>query len=233
MGPARAARDGRDSIDQGECLGEVVDVRGSGDDLERGLMFVADQVVLAVRLPLVDLSRNNQANRSVKWCCQSHHGSRRWATKDHRSSSASLPRGQPRKRSRDRRSTVRCRRATWARAMTPWRRTSGFSASNALPTRGRIASASAWLRASAITATPTSGSPRLNAASTSSGRSIQRSVEPSCQFRKGAGCPGAAELRCFRSIEAGKGSVPCRNGTKNSVRRARAARFRHDKRSGF
>jgi len=47
--PARsagAAGDGWDAVDQGEGLGDVVDVGRSGDDLERGALAVADQVVL-------------------------------------------------------------------------------------------------------------------------------------------------------------------------------------------
>lgn len=52
-----AACDGRDSIDQGEGLSDVVHVRRSRDDLERGAASVADQVVLAARLPPVDRRR--------------------------------------------------------------------------------------------------------------------------------------------------------------------------------
>lgn len=44
---------GRDAIDQGEGLGDVVDVGGGGDDLEWGAASVADQVVFAARLPSV------------------------------------------------------------------------------------------------------------------------------------------------------------------------------------
>lgn len=56
-GPARAAGDGRDAIDQGEGLGDVADVGSGGDDLERGASYVADQVVLAARFPPVDRRR--------------------------------------------------------------------------------------------------------------------------------------------------------------------------------
>lgn len=53
-GPAGAAGDGRDAVDQGEGLGDVVDVGRGRDDLERGAASLADQVVFAARLPPVD-----------------------------------------------------------------------------------------------------------------------------------------------------------------------------------
>ncbi len=56
-GPAGAACDGWDAVDQGEGLGDVVDVGRGGDDFERGAASVADQVVLAARLPPVDRLR--------------------------------------------------------------------------------------------------------------------------------------------------------------------------------
>ena len=56
-GTAGAARDGRDAVDQGEGLGDVVDVGRGRDDLERGAASVADQVVFAARLPPVDRRR--------------------------------------------------------------------------------------------------------------------------------------------------------------------------------
>lgn len=46
--------DGRDAIDQGQGLRDVVDVGRSGDDLERRTSAVADQMVLTARLPAVD-----------------------------------------------------------------------------------------------------------------------------------------------------------------------------------
>lgn len=55
--PAGAARDGRDAIDQGEGLGDVVDVCRGRDDLKRSAASVADQVVFAARLPPVDRRR--------------------------------------------------------------------------------------------------------------------------------------------------------------------------------
>lgn len=58
--PSRAAGatcDGRDAVDQGEGLGDVVDVGRGGDDLQRGAMSVADQMMLAARLPPVDRRR--------------------------------------------------------------------------------------------------------------------------------------------------------------------------------
>jgi hypothetical protein len=51
--PGRPATGGM-RVDQGEGLGDVDDVRRGGDDLERGAASVADQVVLAARLPAVD-----------------------------------------------------------------------------------------------------------------------------------------------------------------------------------
>lgn len=56
-GPAGAARDRWDAVDQGEGLGDVVDVRCGGNDLEWGSVSVADQVVFAARLPPVDRRR--------------------------------------------------------------------------------------------------------------------------------------------------------------------------------
>lgn len=56
-GSAGAARDGWDAVDQGEGLGDVVDVGRSSDDLELGAASVADQVVFAARLPPVDRRR--------------------------------------------------------------------------------------------------------------------------------------------------------------------------------
>ncbi len=55
--PSGAARDERDAGDQGEGLGDVVDVRRGGDDLERGAATVADQVVFAAGLAPVDRRR--------------------------------------------------------------------------------------------------------------------------------------------------------------------------------
>ncbi len=43
-----------DAVDQGEGLGDVVDVRCGGDDVQRGAASVADQVVFAARLAPVD-----------------------------------------------------------------------------------------------------------------------------------------------------------------------------------
>lgn len=56
-GSARAAGDGRDAVDQGEGLGDVVDVGRSADDLERGPASVAGQMVFAARPPSVDRRR--------------------------------------------------------------------------------------------------------------------------------------------------------------------------------
>jgi predicted alpha-1,6-mannanase (GH76 family) len=56
-GVADAAGDGRDGVDQGEGLGDIVGVRRRGDDLERGAVAVADQVVLAAALAAVDRRR--------------------------------------------------------------------------------------------------------------------------------------------------------------------------------
>ena len=56
-GPAWAACDGRDAVDQGEGLGDVVDVCRGRDDLERSAASVADQVVFAARLAPVDRRR--------------------------------------------------------------------------------------------------------------------------------------------------------------------------------
>lgn len=52
--PAGTPGHRRDAVDQGEGLCDVVDVRCGGDDLERSAASVADQVVLAARLPAVD-----------------------------------------------------------------------------------------------------------------------------------------------------------------------------------
>lgn len=46
--------DGRDAIDQVEGLGDVVDVDGGRDDVQRGALTVSDQVVRAARLPPVN-----------------------------------------------------------------------------------------------------------------------------------------------------------------------------------
>jgi hypothetical protein len=54
---AGAARRRRDAVDQGEGLGDVVDVGRGGDDLERSAASVADQVVFAARLAPVDRRR--------------------------------------------------------------------------------------------------------------------------------------------------------------------------------
>lgn len=56
-GTARAAGDGRDAVDQGEGLGDVVYVGRGGDDLERSAASVADQVVSTARLAPVDRRR--------------------------------------------------------------------------------------------------------------------------------------------------------------------------------
>lgn len=56
-GPAGAARDGRDAVDQGEGLGDVVDIGRGRNDLERSAASVADQVVFAARLAPVDRRR--------------------------------------------------------------------------------------------------------------------------------------------------------------------------------
>jgi hypothetical protein len=56
-GPAGAAGDGRDAVDEGEGLGDVVDVGRGRDDFERGAASVADQGVFAARLPAVDRRR--------------------------------------------------------------------------------------------------------------------------------------------------------------------------------
>ncbi|GLV88476.1 hypothetical protein Slala03_81650 [Streptomyces lavendulae subsp. lavendulae] len=45
-GTAGSARDGRDAVDQGEGLCDVVDIGRGGDDFERRAASVADQVVL-------------------------------------------------------------------------------------------------------------------------------------------------------------------------------------------
>jgi hypothetical protein len=50
-GMAGAARDGRDAVDQGEGLGDVVDVCRGRDDLERSAASVADHAVFAACLP--------------------------------------------------------------------------------------------------------------------------------------------------------------------------------------
>lgn len=52
--PAGAPGHRRDAVNQGEGLGDVVDVGSGDDDLERGATAVTDQVVLAARLPPVD-----------------------------------------------------------------------------------------------------------------------------------------------------------------------------------
>lgn len=56
-GSAGTACNGRDAVDQGERLGDIVDVGRRGDDFERGAVSVADQMVLAARLPPVDRRR--------------------------------------------------------------------------------------------------------------------------------------------------------------------------------
>ncbi len=56
-GVADPAGDWRDGVDQVQGLGDVVDVGRGGDDLERGAVAVADQVVLAAALAAVDRRR--------------------------------------------------------------------------------------------------------------------------------------------------------------------------------
>ena len=51
---ADPAGDGWDGVDQGAGLGDVVDVPRGGDDLERGAVTVADQVMFAAALAAVD-----------------------------------------------------------------------------------------------------------------------------------------------------------------------------------
>ncbi|GGU43613.1 hypothetical protein GCM10010244_82110 [Streptomyces coeruleorubidus] len=51
---AGPAGHGRDPVDQGQGLGDVVDVGGCSDDLERGALAVTDQMVLTARLSTVD-----------------------------------------------------------------------------------------------------------------------------------------------------------------------------------
>lgn len=48
---------GRDAVDEGKGLGDVLDIRRGGDDLEPGTASVADEVVLAASLPPVDRRR--------------------------------------------------------------------------------------------------------------------------------------------------------------------------------
>ena len=55
--PAGTPGHGRDAVDQGEGLGDVVDVRCGRDDFERSAAAVADQVVFAARLAPVDRRR--------------------------------------------------------------------------------------------------------------------------------------------------------------------------------
>jgi hypothetical protein len=62
--PAGTTRDGRDAIDQGEGLGDVVDVGRGRDDLERGAASVADQAVSAAGLPPVDRRRTGVSSPS-------------------------------------------------------------------------------------------------------------------------------------------------------------------------
>lgn len=50
LASAGPASDGRDAVDQIEGLGDVVDVRRGGDDLQWSAVSVADQVVFAARL---------------------------------------------------------------------------------------------------------------------------------------------------------------------------------------
>lgn len=52
-----AARDGRDAVDEGEGLGDVIDIGRGGDDFEWGAASVADQVVFAACLLPVDWRR--------------------------------------------------------------------------------------------------------------------------------------------------------------------------------
>lgn len=52
----------RDAIDECECLRDVVDVPRSRDDVERGAISVADQTVLAARLPPVDRRRTGRVS---------------------------------------------------------------------------------------------------------------------------------------------------------------------------
>lgn len=56
-GPAGTTCHRWDAVDQGKSLGDVVDVRRGRDDFERGTASIADQVVLAARLPPVDRRR--------------------------------------------------------------------------------------------------------------------------------------------------------------------------------
>ena len=51
---ADAAGDGRDAVDEGEGLRDVVDVGGGGDRLQRCTVPVADEVVLAAGFASVD-----------------------------------------------------------------------------------------------------------------------------------------------------------------------------------
>lgn len=67
-GSAWAARDRWDAIDEGEGLGDVVDVRRGRDDFERGAASVADQMLLAARLPPVDRRRPVSAPPFSRGC---------------------------------------------------------------------------------------------------------------------------------------------------------------------
>lgn len=58
--PAGPPGDGRDAVYQVEGLGDVVDVGGSRDDVQRGALAVSDQMVLAARLPPVDRRRTGR-----------------------------------------------------------------------------------------------------------------------------------------------------------------------------
>ncbi|MGW3726295.1 hypothetical protein [Streptomyces sp. NPDC000851] len=49
-------------LDEVEGLGDVVDVGGSRDDVQRGALAVADQLVLAARLPPVDRRRTGRGS---------------------------------------------------------------------------------------------------------------------------------------------------------------------------
>ena len=56
-GTARSAGDRWDAVDQGQGLGYIVDVGGSGDDVERSAVPITDQMMFAAVLGPVDRRR--------------------------------------------------------------------------------------------------------------------------------------------------------------------------------
>jgi hypothetical protein len=61
-GPTGSSGDGRDAVDEVERLGGIVDMVGGCDDVQRGVLAVADEVMPAARLPPADRRRTGRGS---------------------------------------------------------------------------------------------------------------------------------------------------------------------------